>query len=175
MIFGRNAVFHTFDVLGDCCPVPSQFFGDLIYRLISLIEEITNFVGIDFINNLTNLRLVEEFCNLFGIQRITNFVGIDFLHHSANLRLGELIQQEQEAGRLADKGQPKKCSTDGTLFLKDYGLTRQDSSRAQRVAEHQDLIPVVVAKAIEAADTPTRKDGVIVALGSRRYHRCHRN
>ena len=31
--------------------------------------------------------------------------------------------------------------------LKDYGLTMQDSLRAQRVAEHQDLIPVVVAKA----------------------------
>ena len=73
-------------------------------------------------------------------------------------RLGELIKIEQEAGRLADKGQPKKCSTDGTLFLKDYGLTKKDSHRAQKIFVHQDLIPVVVAKAIEAADTPTRKD-----------------
>ena len=104
-----------------------------------------------------------------------HFTGICFLHHSANLRLGELIKQEQEAGRLATKGQPKKSRNGAILLLKDYGLTHDDSHRAQKIFVHQDLISVVVAKAIEAADTPTRKDGVIVALGSRRYHRRHRN
>lgn len=39
--------------------------------------------------------------------------------------------------------------------LKDYGLDRKDSMRAQRIFEHQDLIPVVVAKAEESKDLPT--------------------
>lgn len=54
-------------------------------------------------------------------------------------RLGELIKQEQEAGRLATSktGRPKKPSNGARLFtLKDYGLTWSDSERAQRVAEH---------------------------------------
>ena len=73
-------------------------------------------------------------------------------------KLGELIKQEQEAGRLADKGQPKKCSIGGTLLLKDIGLTRKDSSRAQQIAEHQDLIPVMVEKSLAkmSTDLPTR-------------------
>jgi hypothetical protein len=67
--------------------------------------------------------------------------------------LGEQIKREQEAGRLAtqDSGRRKKCATNGTLIktLSDYGLDRHESSRAQKIAEHKDLIPVVVAKAIE--------------------------
>lgn len=86
-----------------------------------------------------------------------NAVKASELRLKLEATLGELIKQEQEAGRLAIKGRPEKCSTDGTFLLRDYGLTKKDSYRAQRVATHQDLIPVVVAKAIEAADTPTRK------------------
>lgn len=75
----------------------------------------------------------------------------------AEARLGELIQQEQEAGRLAIEGRPKK-GNNGITFLKDIGLTKMDSMRAQRLAANQDLIPVVVAKALEQGDVPTRKD-----------------
>jgi hypothetical protein len=85
-----------------------------------------------------------------------NAVKAGELRLKVEAKLGEMIKLEQEAGRLADKGQPKKCRTVATL--KDYGLTKDDSSRAQKIAEHKDLIPVVVAKAIEAADIPTRKD-----------------
>ena len=55
--------------------------------------------------------------------------------------LGELIKHEQEAGRLAtsDSGRPKKGSNSGTL-LKNYGLTKKDSHRAQQIANHQGLI-----------------------------------
>jgi len=61
-------------------------------------------------------------------------------------------------------GRPRKCNTDVTL-LKDIGLTRMDSSRAQKVFEHQDLIPVVVAKAEKSKDLPTRKvNGFIPSL-----------
>ncbi|HUV56431.1 MAG TPA: hypothetical protein VMV84_04285 [Dehalococcoidales bacterium] len=65
------------------------------------------------------------------------------------LRSWELIKQEQEAGRLAIAG--GKRGYTGVTTLKGYGLTKMDSSRAQKVFEHQDLIPAVVAKAIEAA------------------------
>jgi hypothetical protein len=34
----------------------------------------------------------------------------------------------------------------GVSHLKDYGLNWIDSHRAQQVAGHQDLIPVVVAR-----------------------------
>lgn len=39
-------------------------------------------------------------------------------------------------------------SNTGVTHLKDIGLTKMDSHRAQRVFEHQNLIPMVVAKAI---------------------------
>lgn len=71
----------------------------------------------------------------------------------AEAKIGELIQQEQKAGRLAteDTGRPNKCSISGTLMktLKDYGLDRKDSMWAQQIYEHQNLIPVVVANAIK--------------------------
>jgi hypothetical protein len=69
----------------------------------------------------------------------------------AEARLGELIKQEQEAGRLALKGRPQKYSNDG-IFLEDLGLSLKDSHRAQRVAEHRDLIPVVVGRTIERGE-----------------------
>ncbi len=39
----------------------------------------------------------------------------------AEAKLGELLKQEQEAGRLATQGRPNKPSNIGRL--KDYGLT----------------------------------------------------
>jgi len=43
-------------------------------------------------------------------------------------------------------------SIKGTIGkLKEFGLTKKDSHHAQQIFEHQDLIPAVVAKAIEAA------------------------
>ncbi|MCL0060665.1 hypothetical protein M1N88_02140 [Dehalococcoidia bacterium] len=85
----------------------------------------------------------------------------------AEARLGELIKQEQEAGRLATEGQPKKGSTSGTFLLKDYGLTKQDSHRARKVYEHRDLIPTVIDRAIEQNDIPTRKDILRAAIANR--------
>lgn len=84
-------------------------------------------------------------------------VKVGVLRLKAEARLGELIRQEQEAGRLATRGQPKKSSTVATL--KDYGLNKFDSHRAQQMAGHQDLIPILEAKAQERrGDIPTRKD-----------------
>jgi hypothetical protein len=65
-------------------------------------------------------------------------------------KLGELIKLEQETGRLLTQMKALKqyapSTTDGRRTLKDYGLTYKDSSRAQKMAEHKDLIPVVVAR-----------------------------
>lgn len=55
----------------------------------------------------------------------------------AEARLGELIKQEQEAGRLAMSGRPNKGNNDVT-FLEDYNLTKMESSRAQELAEHKE-------------------------------------
>lgn len=73
------------------------------------------------------------------------------LRLNAESTLGELIRIEQESGRLG------KSSTDGTLYLKDYGLTKQDSSRAKNIFEHRDLISKAVEQARRSKDIPTRK------------------
>lgn len=73
--------------------------------------------------------------------------------------LGELIKKEQEAGRLAKPGdikEQKRCNSNVTL-LKDYGLSRMDSQRAQKIFEYSYLILKVVDEAIEARDIPTRR------------------
>ncbi len=80
----------------------------------------------------------------------------------AEARLGELIRQEQAAGRLAiGKNNLKQYRNDTDVIsvkhLRDYGLSLKDSERAQKVAEHKDLIPLVVIKARETGDLPTRK------------------
>jgi hypothetical protein len=75
-----------------------------------------------------------------------NAVKAGELRLKIEARLGDLIKQEQKAGRLATKGRPGKYDA-SVIFLKDIGLTLKDSERAQRVAKHQDLIPVVVARA----------------------------
>ncbi len=72
-------------------------------------------------------------------------------------RLGELIQLAQKEGTLAsqDSGKPRKCRTIATLSY--YGLTRADSSRAQKIADHKELIPQVVTSATKAKDIPTKQ------------------
>lgn len=84
-------------------------------------------------------------------------VGAAEVRLKAEARLGELIKIEQEAGRLATSDRSKMGNI-GVTHLKDIGLTRMDSSRAQRVAEHQDLISVMVEKALAkpSSDLPTR-------------------
>ena len=74
----------------------------------------------------------------------------------AEARLGELIQQEQQAGRLATEDR-SKMSNISVTHLKDYGLTKQDSSRAQQIADHQELIQKAVESARRYKDIPTRK------------------
>jgi N6-adenosine-specific RNA methylase IME4 len=73
----------------------------------------------------------------------------------AEARLGELIKAEQEAGRLATGKSVANKSTpnNDVRGLKDYGLTWQDSSRAQQLAEHKDIIAKVI---VDSLDTPTR-------------------
>lgn len=72
----------------------------------------------------------------------------------AEARLGELLERElRGVGRPQENGRIV-----ATISLKDIGLTKSDSSRAQQIATHQDLISVVVARAIERKDVPTRKD-----------------
>lgn len=69
----------------------------------------------------------------FGNSRVASELRL-----RVEAKLGELIQQEQEAGRLAVSGGKRGYTGDTTL--KDIGLTKMDSHRAQKVAEHQDLI-----------------------------------
>jgi hypothetical protein len=49
-------------------------------------------------------------------------------------RLGELIAQEQKAGRLATKGHPEQMSSTATLA--DLGIPRDRSARAQKLARY---------------------------------------
>lgn len=77
----------------------------------------------------------------------------------AEARLGELIREEQEAGKLAkqDTGNPNlKCNH--VVTLADIGLTRMDSHRAQLVADNKDLIEEIKNDAIKREDIPTRRD-----------------
>jgi len=71
-------------------------------------------------------------------------------------RLGELLIQEQENGRLKEQGRPNKKGLNNVTFLKDIGLSKNDSYRVQRVAQYRDLIPQVIAEAIKHRDIPTK-------------------
>jgi hypothetical protein len=73
-------------------------------------------------------------------------------------RLGELIIAEQEAGRLAKQGQPKKGNNAVTLI--SVGLSKMDSQRAQMVANNKELISAVV----EAATSDLRKERTVFFL-----------
>jgi hypothetical protein len=80
--------------------------------------------------------------------------------------LGRLIQKEQNEGRLASQSksntQFKKNGYENETIpvktLSDYGITAHESSQAQRLAEHEDAIKAVIAKAEEIKDVPTFKD-----------------
>ncbi len=72
-------------------------------------------------------------------------------------RLGELIQAEQKAGKLRSPADGKsRYSTSAIPKLKDYGLTATDSSRAQQIADHKELIEQVVASSVKSKDIPTK-------------------
>ena len=98
------------------------------------------------------------------------------MRSSFKLRLGLASSSiwEQKAGRLASQGGDRKShqtSTSGRLILKEVGLTWQDSHRAQLVAAHRDLIPVVAEEAREnvhslAASSPDVRNGVRLHRGS---------
>ena len=88
----------------------------------------------------------------------------DHAYHTA-LKAGELrLMAEARLGELSSQqikhGGDRRSKNQGNInvTLKDIGLSKMDSQRAQKVAAHQDLIPVVVAKAVETSDIPTRKD-----------------
>lgn len=76
----------------------------------------------------------------------------------AEARLGEIIKQEQEAGRLASQNTGRLDKSSTIARLSQYGLTWSDSSRAQQVAEHQDLISKLTEIALTkpTVDLPTR-------------------
>jgi hypothetical protein len=52
----------------------------------------------------------------------------------AERRLGELVQQEQEAGRLATQGDNRYTSSPTTSTLAGLGIPRDRSARAQALA-----------------------------------------
>jgi len=72
-------------------------------------------------------------------------------------KLGELIRIGQTEGTLYQPN-GKRPTDSGVSRLSDIGLTDKDSSRAQMLFDHQDLIQVVVEKAKEVEDVPTRRD-----------------
>jgi hypothetical protein len=55
-------------------------------------------------------------------------------------RLGELIKQEQDAGRLASQDTGNRNLPDSVVSLKDYGISWKESYHAQALAEHKDII-----------------------------------
>jgi len=78
----------------------------------------------------------------------------------AEARLGELIREMQEKGELAKPGENQHTigtDTGVSTTLEDIGLSHKESSRAQKVADNQHLIPEIVEKAIKDNDFPTRK------------------
>jgi N6-adenosine-specific RNA methylase IME4 len=87
----------------------------------------------------------------------------------AEARLGELIKIEQDAGRLAVQGHNQHslgsrsdATTTKVKTLADYGLTKDDSHRAQELAEHKDVIAKVI---VDSLDIPTRA-AVVKAIQS---------
>ncbi|MCL0058734.1 hypothetical protein M1O47_03535 [Dehalococcoidia bacterium] len=148
-------------------PVPILISLDNIHNARGLVELAEDYtvVALKNYNSISRIPDAKE-----GRERAYNTaLSAAELRLLAEARLGELIKQEQEAGRLSksNTGRPRKCPTSGTLNLTDYGLTRNDSSRAQKVYEHQDLIPTVIDRAIEQNDIPTRKDILRAAIANR--------
>ncbi len=83
-------------------------------------------------------------------------IQVSGLRLRVEARLGELIRQEQEAGRLATKDSGNRNLPNNVVRLKDYGISWMDSSRAQKVLDNISLIPVIMAEARESGDPPTR-------------------
>ena len=71
----------------------------------------------------------------------------------AEARLGEIIKSEQALGRLATSNSGGHVKGRNVATLHDYNLTKSDSSRAQDLAEHKDIIAKVI---VDSIDIPTR-------------------
>lgn len=67
--------------------------------------------------------------------RITSAAGPG----NSRTRARHLIKQEQDAGRLASQGGDRQSNN--VVTLKDYGITKMESSRAQRLAETRENLP----------------------------------
>jgi|GEM_PF-2287516 len=79
----------------------------------------------------------------------------------AEARFGEMIRQEQAAGRLATQSRGNtqygsNIDVTPVKTLSDFGITKIESSRAQNIYEHRDLIPAYIVQATETEDLPTR-------------------
>ena len=74
-----------------------------------------------------------------------NAVKASKLRLMLEAKLGELLKIEQESGLRA------KSSTDGTLQLKDYGLTKKDSHRAQQIYSMSPFIPCLAKSMMTSA------------------------
>jgi len=74
----------------------------------------------------------------------------------AEAKLGELIKQGQATGNLY-KPNGNRPSNPSMTRLSDIGISKNESVSSQKIAEHKDLIPEVVATAIKNKDIPTRK------------------
>lgn len=88
-------------------------------------------------------------------------------------RLGELIQAEQEAGRLTKQGQPKKGRSVATL--KDVGLSWKDSQHAKLVAANKELIATSQPRAVfRNPSVPALTAANLYTAGPWRQPRCFR-
>jgi phage N-6-adenine-methyltransferase len=77
----------------------------------------------------------------------------------AERRMGQLLDEQ-----LAEKGRPTagKCTSDGHLFLDELGISRNESSRAQKMAG---IPEATFTKRLERAKTDARRLTVNIALG----------
>ena len=90
-------------------------------------------------------------------------VSASDIQHQAEARLGELIREEQAAGKLrtqkdGKRNLPNSPESNNGVTLKDIGLTKMDSSRAQLVSDNRELWEDIKQEAIKRKDIPTRRD-----------------
>jgi len=101
---------------------------------------------------LYNASEVESITEAKGDKETVLEIGKDSgaLKLYMEARLGELIKIEQDEKRL---GTTSNNNVTGMKTLKDYGLTKMESSRAQELAENKDIIAKVI---VDSLDIPTR-------------------
>ena len=126
-------------------------------KLLALADTVTSLASkvCSNVNKVSDCKEDKEHAHTVAVKAAAIKLKVE-------ARLGELIRSEQEAGRLAsqESGRPRnKCNASVTLTtLKDVGLSRMDSQRAQMVADKKNLIPEIVEEAKNKGDVPTRKD-----------------